>query len=76
MDAARRHSKQNRLAFGFDHGPGFMGISAVLLSLHSHLTDSGLSAMRASSVVAAMTLPEPLPNRYLAFSLITSANNG
>ena len=32
-----------------------MGISAVLLSLHSHLTDSGLSAMRASSVVAAMT---------------------
>ena len=36
-------------------GPGFMGISAVLLSLHSHLTDSGLSAMRASSVIAAMT---------------------
>lgn len=36
-------------------GPGFMGISAVLLSLHSHLTDSGLSAMRASTVVAAMT---------------------
>ena len=37
-------------------GPGFMGISAVLLSLHSHLTDSGLSAMRASSLIAGMTL--------------------
>ena len=37
-------------------GPGFMGISAVLLSLHSHLTDTGLSAMRASSLIAGMTL--------------------
>jgi len=37
-------------------GPGFMGISAVLLSLHSHLTDAGMTAMRASSLVAGMTL--------------------
>lgn len=37
-------------------GPGFMGISAVLITLHSYLTDLGQSEMRASSVVAAMTL--------------------
>ena len=37
-------------------GPGFMGISAIILSIHSHLTDLGETAMRASSVIAAMTL--------------------
>ena len=36
-------------------GAGFMSISAVLLSVHSHLTDTGMTAMRASSVIAAMT---------------------
>jgi cyanate permease len=53
LPAAIRNKTVWRLALIM--GPGFMGISAVLLSLHSHLTDSGLSAMRASSVVAAMT---------------------
>ena len=53
LRAAIRNKTVWRLALIM--GPGFMGISAVLLSLHSHLTDSGLSAMRASSVVAAMT---------------------
>ena len=37
-------------------GPGFVGVSAVVLSIHSHLTDGGLTAMSASAVVAAMTL--------------------
>ncbi len=37
-------------------GPGFMGISAVMLSIHSHMTDLGESEMRASSLVATMTL--------------------
>lgn len=36
-------------------GSGFMSISAVLLSVHSHMTDAGMTAMRASSVIAAMT---------------------
>ena len=36
-------------------GSGFMSISAVLLSIHSHMTDSGMSDMRASSLIAAMT---------------------
>ena len=37
-------------------GPAFMGIGAIVLSIHSHATDLGLAAMEASSVVAAMTL--------------------
>ena len=37
-------------------GPSYMGIGAVLQSLHSHITDLGLSAMQASSVVAITTL--------------------
>lgn len=37
-------------------GPSFMGIGAVLLALHSHITDVGLSALQASSVVALTTL--------------------
>lgn len=37
-------------------GPGFMGITAVILSIHSHMTDLGLSVMGASSIVAAMSL--------------------
>lgn len=36
-------------------GPSFMSITAILLSIHSHATDLGLTAMQASSVVAAMT---------------------
>ena len=54
LSAAIRNKTVWRLALIM--GPGFMGISAVLLSLHSHLTDSGLSAMRASSLIAGMTL--------------------
>ena len=37
-------------------GPSFMGIGAVLLALHSHITDIGMSALQASSVVAFTTL--------------------
>ena len=36
-------------------GSGFISISAVLLTIHSHMTDSGMSDMRASSIMAAMT---------------------
>lgn len=36
-------------------GSGFMSISAVLLSIHSHMTDMGMTEMRASSLIAAMT---------------------
>ncbi len=36
-------------------GSGFMSISAVLLSIHSHMTDAGMSEMRASTLIAAMT---------------------
>ena len=36
-------------------GSGFIAISAVLLSIHSHMTDSGMTDMRASSIIAAMT---------------------
>ncbi len=36
-------------------GSGFIAISAVLLSIHSHMTDSGMTNMRASSIIAAMT---------------------
>ena len=37
-------------------GPSFFGIGAVLLALHAHFTDQGLSAAQASSVVALATL--------------------
>lgn len=37
-------------------GPSFMAIGAVLMALHSHVTDLGLSAVQASSVVALTTL--------------------
>ena len=37
-------------------GPGFMGVTAVLLSIHSHLTDTGATDMQAAGIVAAMTL--------------------
>tara|TARA_B100002051_G_scaffold250623_1_gene262181 strand:- start:341 stop:1585 length:1245 start_codon:yes stop_codon:yes gene_type:complete len=37
-------------------GSGFITISAVLLSIHSHMTDAGMSDMRASTIIAAMTL--------------------
>lgn len=36
-------------------GPPFMGIGTVVLGMHSHATDTGLSVMQASSVVAFMT---------------------
>lgn len=36
-------------------GSGFMSISAILLSIHSHMTDAGMSDMRASTLIAAMT---------------------
>ena len=37
-------------------GPSFMAIGAVLLALHSHVTDIGMSVLQASSVVALTTL--------------------
>jgi MFS family permease len=37
-------------------GPCYMAIAAIVLALHSHSTDMGLTAMRASSVVAITTL--------------------
>ena len=37
-------------------GPSFFSIGAVLLALHAHITDLGLSAVQASSVVALATL--------------------
>ena len=37
-------------------GPSYMGIGAVIQTLHSHITDLGLSAMQASSAVAITTL--------------------
>lgn len=37
-------------------GPCYMAIAAVVLALHSHSTDMGLSAMQASTVVAITTL--------------------
>ena len=37
-------------------GPSFFGVGAVLLALHAHFTDLGLSAAQASSVVAVATL--------------------
>ena len=37
-------------------GPSFFGVGAVLLALHAHITDMGLSAAQASSVVALATL--------------------
>ena len=36
-------------------GPSLMGITSVVLAMHSHLTDLGLSALEASAVVALMT---------------------
>jgi MFS family permease len=36
-------------------GPCLMGITAVVLAMHSHITDLGLSALQASAVVAVMT---------------------
>ena len=37
-------------------GPSFFGVGAVLLALHAHITDLGLSAAQASSVMALATL--------------------
>ena len=37
-------------------GTSFLGIGGVLLALHSHMTDIGLSAMQAASVMAVLTL--------------------
>ena len=36
-------------------GTSFLGIGGVLLALHSHMTDIGLSAMQAASVMAVLT---------------------
>ena len=36
-------------------GTSFLGIGGVLLALHSHMTDIGLSAMQAATVMAVMT---------------------
>ena len=36
-------------------GTSFLGIGGVLLALHSHMTDIGLSSMQAASVMAVMT---------------------
>ena len=64
-------------------GSGFITISAVLLSIHSHMTDSGMTAMRASSVIAAMTftgaLAKPLfgiMTDYLNKKLVTYISIG
>lgn len=37
-------------------GPCYLGIGAVVQTLHSHITDLGLSIMQASSVLAVATL--------------------
>ena len=37
-------------------GTSFLGIGGVLLALHSHMTDLGLSPMRAALVMAVLTL--------------------
>ena len=37
-------------------GTSFLGIGGVLLALHSHMTDIGLSAMQAASVMAVLTI--------------------
>ncbi len=36
-------------------GTSFLGIGGVLLALHSHMTDLGLSPLRAASVMAVLT---------------------
>ncbi|MDH3641134.1 MAG: MFS transporter [Gammaproteobacteria bacterium] len=36
-------------------GPSFMSITSVLIAMHSHVTDQGMSALQASAVVALMT---------------------
>ncbi len=36
-------------------GPSFMGIGAILLALYPHFTDLGLSALRASGIIAVAT---------------------
>ena len=36
-------------------GTGFLGIGGVLLALHSHMTDIGLSPLQAASVMAVLT---------------------
>ncbi len=36
-------------------GPGFLSVGAVLVAMHSHVTDLGMTAIEASSVVALMT---------------------
>ena len=64
-------------------GSGFITISAVLLSIHSHMTDSGMSDLRASSIIAAMTftgaLAKPLfgiLTDYLNKKLVTYISIG
>jgi len=37
-------------------GPTFMAIGSVVLSMHSHATDAGLTVLQASTIVAAVTL--------------------
>ena len=37
-------------------GPSFLSVGAVLVAMHSHATDIGLSAIEASTVVALITL--------------------
>lgn len=37
-------------------GTSFLGIGGVLLALHSHMTDLGMSPMQAASVMAVLTL--------------------
>ncbi len=37
-------------------GPSFLSVGAVLVAMHSHATDTGLTAIEASSVVALITL--------------------
>jgi len=53
LDAARDRRIWHLVAI---IGTSFLGIGGVLLALHSHMTDLGLSSMQAASVMAVLTL--------------------
>jgi len=74
----RALSEKNIWLIAVVMGSGFITISAVLMSIHSHMTDTGMSNMRASSIIAVMTftgaLAKPLfgiLTDYLSKKLVT-----
>ncbi len=55
-DFLRAVKERDIWALTFTVGPCYFGVSAVILGMHSHMTDIDIDALTASSIVAVTTL--------------------